>query len=85
MLKASNNHFIDWSRIKIPKIRPFYNLKSAKISKKCEKILSASILEDTACTKLKKNTPSERRDQMYLLHIYIFFFVFWKCYWVGVF
>ena len=33
MLKASNNHFGDRSKIKIPKIRPF-----AKIAKKCRKI-----------------------------------------------
>ena len=34
MLKASNNHFGDISKIKIPKIRAFCNLKSAKIAKK---------------------------------------------------
>ena len=33
-LKAFNNHFGDRSKIKIPKIRPFCNLKSAKIAKK---------------------------------------------------
>ena len=37
MFKASNNHFIDRSKIKIPKIRPFYNLKSAKITKNVKK------------------------------------------------
>ena len=37
MLKASNNHFGGRSKIKIPKIRPFVNLKSAKIAKKCKK------------------------------------------------
>ena len=55
MLKASNNHFGDISKIKIPKIRAFCNLKSAKIAKKCGKIFSASILEDTTCTKHFKN------------------------------
>ena len=55
MLKASNNHFGDRSKIKIPKIRPFFNLKSAKIAKKCEKIFSASILEATTYTKHNKN------------------------------
>ena len=51
MFKVSNNNFIDRSKIKIPKIRPFYSLMSAKIAKKCGKIFSASILEDRACTK----------------------------------
>ena len=37
MLKASNNHFSDRTKIKIPKIKPFCNLKSAKITKKCGK------------------------------------------------
>ena len=36
MLKSSNNHFGDISKIKIPKIRAFYNLKGAKIAKKKE-------------------------------------------------
>ena len=51
MLKASNNHFGARSKIKRPKIWPFCNLKSAKIAKKYRKIFSASILEDTTCTK----------------------------------
>ena len=51
MFKASNNHFIDRFKIKIQKIRPFYNLKTAKIAKKFGKIFSASILKDTTCTK----------------------------------
>ena len=55
MLKASNNHFGERSKIKIPKIRPFCNLKSAKIAKKCEKNISASILEGTTCANHYKN------------------------------
>ena len=55
MLKASNNHFGDRSKIIIPKIIPFCNLKSAKIAKKCGKLFSASILEGTTCTKHYKN------------------------------
>ena len=55
MLKAFNNHFGDRSKIKIPKIIPFCNLKSAKIAKKCEKLFSASILEGTTCAKHYKN------------------------------
>ena len=51
MLKAFNNLFGARSRIKIPKIRPFFNLKCAKIAKKNRKIFSASILEDMTCTK----------------------------------
>ena len=51
MLKVSNNHFGGRSKIKIPKIRPFVNLKSAKIGKKCKKKSSASILEGTTCAK----------------------------------
>ena len=54
MLKASNNHFSDKSKIKIPKIRPFFNLKSAKIAKKCGKIYSAWILMGVAFFKNKK-------------------------------
>ena len=74
MLKASNNHFIDWSKLKIPKIRPFYNLKSAKTSKKMWKnIISINFGRYSMHETLKK-TPSERRDQTYLLHIYIFLF-----------
>ena len=41
--------------LKNAKIRAFCNLKSAKIAKKCGKIFSASILEDTICTKHSKN------------------------------
>ena len=47
MFKAFNNHFIDRFKIKIQKNRPFYNLKSTKIAKKCGKIFSALILENT--------------------------------------
>ena len=52
MFKATNNHFIDRSKIKIPKIRPFCISKSEKIVKKYGKIFSASILEDMTYTKL---------------------------------
>ena len=55
MLKASNNHFGYRSKIKIPKIISFFNLKSAKISKKCGKLFSASVLEVTTRTKHYKN------------------------------
>ena len=55
MLKASNNHFGDRSKIKIPKTRPFYSLMSAKIAKKCGKLFSASILEGTTCAYHYKN------------------------------
>ena len=55
MLKASNNHFGDRSKIIIPKIIPFCNLKSAKIAKKCWKIFSASVLEGTVCAKYYKD------------------------------
>ena len=55
MLKASNNHFGDKSKIKIPKIKPFFNSKSAKIAKKCGKIFLASIFEDTTCAEHYKN------------------------------
>ena len=55
MFKAFNKHFIDRFKIKIQKIRPFYNLKSAKIDKKCGKIILASIFEDTTCAEHYKN------------------------------
>ena len=37
MLKASNNNFGVRSKIKMPKIRPFCKLKSAKLLKNVEK------------------------------------------------
>ena len=52
MFKATNNHFIDRSKIKIPKIRLFCISKSEKIVKKYGKIFSASILEGMTYTKL---------------------------------
>ena len=54
-LKASDNHFVDRSKIKIPKISPLCNLKGAKIAKKFGKIFSASALEGTVCAKHYKN------------------------------
>ena len=44
MLKASNNHFGARSEIKIQKIRSFFNLKRAKITRKYGKIFLAPIL-----------------------------------------
>ena len=41
MLDTPNNHFWDISKIEIPKIRPFYNLMGAKITKKRVKVFSA--------------------------------------------
>ena len=67
MLKASNNHFDDISKIKIPKIRAFCNLKGANIAKKLGKIFSASFLEH-------KTYTNERGDQTHLLLIYFFVF-----------
>ena len=55
MFKAYNNNFGNISKIKIPKIISFCNLKSAKIAKKCGKLFSASILEDTTCAKHYKS------------------------------
>ena len=55
MLKASNNHFDDKSKIKPLKIRHFRNSKSAKIAKKIWKKKTASVLEGTACAKHYKN------------------------------
>ena len=70
MLKASNNHFGNRSKIKIPKIRPFCNLKSTKIAKKWGKIFSAPILEDTTCTKHFKNyTKWKRRSNAFTSRI----------------
>ena len=54
-VKKPNNHFGDRAKIKMPKIRHFCKLKSAKIAKKCEIIHSASVLENTTCTKHFKN------------------------------
>ena len=74
MLKASINRFGDRSKIKIPKIRSFCNLKSVKISKKCGKIFSVSILEDKTSTKHKKITPNEVGDQcIYFTYIFYYF------------
>ena len=75
MLKVSNNNFGAISKIKIPKIRPFCNLKSAKIAKKCGKIFLAQILEGTTCTKHYRNyTKSKRRSNAFTSHILFLFF-----------
>ena len=74
MLKASNNHFGDRSKIKLPKIREFCNLKSAKIAKKLGKIFSAPILEHTTCIKHFKNyTKWKRRSNTFNSHIFLWF------------
>ena len=75
MLKASNDHFGDRSKIKMPKIRSFFNLKCAKIAKKCGKLFSASILVDTTCTNhLKKYTKWKKRSNAFTSHTFKIFF-----------
>ena len=74
MWKATNNHFSGRFKLKNAKIRAFCNLKSAKIAKKCGKIFSASILEDTTCTKHFKNyTKWKRRSNAFTSHIFSYF------------
>ena len=74
MFKAINNHFIDRSKIEIPKNRPFYNLKSAKSLKKMEKYFQHQFWKIQHARNIKKITPNERRDQTHLLRIYFFVF-----------
>ena len=74
-VKSINNHFDDRSKIKLPKIRHFCNLKkNAIIARKCRKMFSASVLEGTVCANIIKIIPNERGDQMHVLHIIILFF-----------
>ena len=60
MLKASNNHFGGKSKIKIPKIRPFVNLKSAKIAKKCKKKVQRQFWKKKLEQNIAKITPNQR-------------------------
>ena len=76
MLKASNNHFDDKSKIKLLKIRYFCNLKSAKIAKKCGKIFQLQFWKVWHVQNILKITPNEREDQMHVLHIYYLVFFF---------
>ena len=69
MSKASNNHFGDRSKIKIPKIIPFFNLKSAKIAKKCRKKILRQFWKVRHAQNIIKVTPNERRDQTHLLGV----------------
>ena len=59
MLKASNNHFGGRSKIKIPKIRPFVNLKSSKIAKKCKKKVQRQFWKERHAQNIKKITPNQ--------------------------
>ena len=59
MLKASNNHFDDKSKIKLLKIRYFCNLKSAKIAKKCGKKKLRQFWKVQPAQNIIKITPNE--------------------------
>ena len=63
MLNASNNHFGDISKIKIPKIRAFCNLRSAKIAKNEEKYFQCHFWNIQHAQNILKITPNERGDQ----------------------
>ena len=58
MFKASNNHFIHRSKIKIPKIRPFYNLKSTKITKNVEKYFQHQFWKILHAQNIKKKVDA---------------------------
>ena len=75
MLKASNNHFEDRSKIKLLKIMQFCNLKSAKNAKNMEKYFLRQFWKVRHAQNIIKITPNEREDQMHLLRIYIFVFL----------
>ena len=70
MLKASNNHFGDRSKIKIPKIRPFCYLKSENIAKERGKYFQCKFLKMQHAENILKIPPYERGDKMHLLHLY---------------
>ena len=76
MLQASNKHFDARSRIKIPKIWSFFNLKSAKIAKKCGKKVQLQFWKVWHVQNILEITPNEREDQMHVLHIYYLVFFF---------
>ena len=59
MLKASNNHFDNISKIKIPKIIPFCNSKSAKIAKKVENYFQRQFWKVRHAQNIIKITPSK--------------------------
>ena len=74
MLKASNNHFGNISKIKVPKIRPFCNLKSGKIAKKSGKYFQRQFWKIGHAKNIIKITPNKRKDQMHLLHMFFCYF-----------
>ena len=76
MLKASNNHFDDKSKIKPLKIRHFRNSKSEKIAKKIWKKKQLQFWKVRHAQNIIKITPNERGDQTHLLHIYIYIYIF---------
>ena len=67
MLKAYNNHFGGRSKIKIPKIRPFVNLKSAKIAKKCKKKFSVNFGRNDMHKTFKKSHQINAFDLIFHL------------------
>ena len=75
MLKASNNHFGDRSKIKIPKIRPFAIQKVQKSQKNGEKYFQRQFWKVWHAKNIIKVIPNERGDQTHLLHIYYFCFL----------
>ena len=78
MLKASNNHFGDRSKIKIPKnIRAFCNLKNVKITKNVEKYFQHQFWNIRHAQNILKIKSNEIGDQTHILCIY--FFVFKEC------
>ena len=74
MFKAFNNHFIDRFKIKIQKIRPLYNVKSAKIAKKMWKnIFSINFGRYDMHEIFKKLDQMKEVKRIYFPYIFLFF------------
>ena len=71
MFKASNINFGNICKIKIPKIIPFCNLKSAKIAKKLEKYFQRQFWKVQHAQNIIKITLNERRDRTHSLGVII--------------
>ena len=77
MLKESNNHFDNISKIKVPKKSPFVIQKVQKSLKKVFKKIQRQFWKVQHAQNITKITPNERRDQTHLLGV--IFIMFCAC------
>ena len=74
MLKESNNHFDNISKIKVPKKSPFVIQKVQKSLKKVEKYFQRQFWKIGHAKNIIKITPNERKDQTHLLGVILIMF-----------